>query len=425
MVKNRHVERKLSGEARLVADCIYETAADKLSLYCFHVVAVTPLEASLEEELSEPVELSLHHPIIAYDIDFEEGVVAVLSKDGDELCLAVYRQSNVSFELIHSGSVAADNSYDFIEVQINGGSVLVSLDNLLQVFGWRRKAAIGSEYPWHRIWTRNDESTRLGGWYVRASLLSAQVVSCIVLSTYRTIGSMRVRHGVIELYRLDQFVPRVADILLPEAFVDALQPRILQAARKYVSFDIGEKHALDGYLERGCDTPVIIQVFSESRVGKVSTLCDLLYPKAAVALYSLDPTRPNYPVLGNEWLTSNFPIIRGPAPLRSSLHGLRMVSCARHGRNELIYWGPSRDAATTSQLLQVRSLENVRPLLLSSQSTSDSQFHIDDVSLDGPRILFTCYYCSGEHNGMIHATEPLGSFWGSLEPSRQSGNISP
>jgi len=254
--------RNLSKEARLVGDLIYDVSLDGLSLYCFHIVASE--KKRLEEKLSEPCELSFDHPVVSYDVDFDAAILAVLGKGSEGLYLSIHRYSQSSFDTLKSVLIDTKTDYEFKEVQVNRSSVLLSLDNFLQVFDWKIEMASDSILALHRQWSRNSNGTRLGGWYVRATLLSPQVVACIVLSTYRTIGSMRVRHGVIELYRLDQFVPRVADILLPEAFVDALQPRILQAACKYVFFDVGGKSALNDCLEKGYDGPVIIQIFSET-----------------------------------------------------------------------------------------------------------------------------------------------------------------
>jgi len=93
-----------------------------------------------------------------------------------------------------------------------------------------------------------------------------------------------------------------------------------------------------------------------------------------------------------------------------------MISCARQGKNELIYWGPTEDVSSL-QSLQAKVLEDIRPLLTALGATSEERFHIDDISLDGPRVLFTLFNCVGEHNGTVYATGPLCSFWGSLESS--------
>jgi hypothetical protein len=457
LIQNRGSTTTLSKEARLFGEKIFDVSSDRLSLYCFQILRVKKVQSGTcrgGEELSDPMQLSLEHPVVSYDVDFDEGVLAVLTEKLDGFTINIYKLSPSSFELIQSGPVEAENIHDFKEVQINGSRILISLDNILQVFEWKKQGEQDRESALHRVWIRISTGTRLGGWYVRASLLSPQVVACTVLSTYRTIGSMRVRHGVIELYRLDQYVPRVADILLPEAFVDALQPRILQAACKYVFVDVGGRRALQDCLERGHDGPVIIQTFSETvslrrgnfafgkqdsdsilyngnfllpilcpltqRVGRLTTLRDILYPRAALALYSFDPTKPSYPVLGNEWLSSNFPIIRGSSPLRSSLHGQKMISCARQGRNELIFWGPASDqdelfSSQSQQSLHAKRLEDIRPFLVDFGAKEEDRFHIDDVILDGPRVLFTSFHCVSEHNGTTYATEPLGSFWGTLE----------
>jgi hypothetical protein len=146
-------------------------------------------------------------------------------------------------------------------------------------------------------------------------------------------------------------------------------------------------------------------------------LCDLLYPRAALALYSSDPTAPSCPTFGAEWIEGNFPIVQGPAALLSSLHGHRMVSCARRRRNELIFWASSEEDAPFPSL-QPRALEVVRPLRFSSGPPHPfSRTYVDDVSLDGPRVLFTCYKGESWNGTVVYTRQVLCSVWGSLQPS--------
>lgn len=249
----------LSGAARLHGECIYDVAADGLSLYRFQIVACK----GGADQLSDGVKTSFEEPVLCYDIDVDENVLVILAASATGLRLSVLDLSSktVKQTLIVDKECGSEYRY----VGVNGGSVLVSLDNNVQVFDWKqRHTATEGAVTVQTKWARQSKESSLTGKYVRASLLSPDVVACTVLSTLRTIGSMRVCQGVVELYRLDQYVPRVADILLPEASVDALQPRILQDPRSYISFDLGGKTALQECLARGHDGPAIIQTLSDT-----------------------------------------------------------------------------------------------------------------------------------------------------------------
>jgi hypothetical protein len=270
-VIERGVPLRLSGQARLVADCIYETSADGYALYCFPIVATSPLNRSdLQEELSEPLKLTLHHPIVSYDIDFDNSKLAILTRsDEGDICLTICHQDYCCLESLRTGSVGTSKQYEFREVEINGPSVLVSLGNTVQVFDWTENVNPSGEGSWHRLWTRNDDAyTRLDHLYVRASLLSPHVVSCTVLFTKfpfasSSTGDFIFREGRFELYRLDQLVPKVADAIIPSMSVHYFKLPIPQITRKYVFFNVGGKHALEDYLATGRDGPMIIQTFGE------------------------------------------------------------------------------------------------------------------------------------------------------------------
>lgn len=63
----------------------------------------------------------------------------------------------------------------------------------------------------------------------------------------------------------------------------------------------------------------------------------MLYPRAALALYSMDPSRPSYPVLRSEWLQSNFPLLKGVQPAQASVDGQRVLSSTKGDRHELTF----------------------------------------------------------------------------------------
>lgn len=251
-------KKVLSNAARLIGERIYDVSEDRLTLFCFDFM---PWQAEHHHHLGEPEILHLGYKILSYDLDQDEGALAVLVERKEGLELIVYDDDLItsSSKALQRGIIGDIGEHiSFVDLCINRSSIMVSLDNNIIVYDWKRKSELTE------IWCRKSEQTILAGWYIRASLLSSQVVACTVLATFRTIGSMRVHHGRIELYRLDQHVPRVADIILPEAFVDALQPRILQDPFKYISFDLGGKTAMDNCLKSGFDGPTMLHVFSDT-----------------------------------------------------------------------------------------------------------------------------------------------------------------
>jgi hypothetical protein len=377
---------RLSKQARLIGDQIYDVTSDAMSLYMFQIQTAKGIsdgDASCKEELSKPVILRHEFPILSYDADFDEGVLVVLTECiANGLRLFVYRCNYLDFTLIRQEDIDSEFNTEATEVQVNGASILVSLGNSVKVYDWKMSVRSDSKANLGYRWKRECIDTRADGWYVRATLLSPDVVSCIVLQIQQTIGSIITRQSWIELFRLDQYVPFVAKIVLPERMMDALQPRLLQAANQYISIDIGGKKALEDALSSGYDGPAVIQTFSVTvsvrfekgecgvvpsliivftsaqRVGTLSSLCEILYPKAAVALFSSDPSQPSYPILKNEWLQRHFPAIRDVLPLQTTVHGQRVVSSARRAPNRLIFWGlpskgePSQAFQPTSQPLQ-------------------------------------------------------------------------
>lgn len=358
------VKVELSKAARLIGEWVYDVSLQRDALYCFEVL---PGGRAGKDKLSDPIKIASSGPIMSYDVDRDEGVLVLLADGKAGIQLTVHNHTQPAMDILQQGVVFERQPHiKFAEVSINRSSIMVSLENDVRVFDWKKGNTI------REIWSRSSEELTWDGLYIRGHLLSSEVVACTVLSTYRTIGSMRVRHGVVELYRLDQHFPIVAEITLPEALIDVMQPRIMQDPYQYIAFDLGGKGTLDLYQRDGVDGPAVLQIFSDTvsetmlcpwkkqesncsrigphqRLGSLSTLCDILYPKAALALYSFDPSKPTHPILGGEWLRSNFPILRSASPLQSSVHGHRMISTAKQGRNELIYWSfTARDYSAES-----------------------------------------------------------------------------
>lgn len=72
----------------------------------------------------------------------------------------------------------------------------------------------------------------------------------------------------------------------------------------------------------------------------------------------------------------------------------------------------------TSVGCEASTMQDVRPSLPLCDSGQQRRYHIDLVSLDGPRALFTCFDCVDQHNGTLCATAPRCSLWTTLAPPR-------
>lgn len=252
----------LSRKARLIGDSIYDVAEDGLSLHAFDISRQSNIDRIDEHQPEANFSLSLSAKVLSYDVDLDEKVIVLLMSNTNGLFLSLRSLDHPNKTLAESTLSNLQPSADISEVIVNGSSILISLGNHLHVWKW--KGDEGLRRIWSRSQTSVETTNQATGWYARGSLLSSDVVACVLLYTYRTIGSMRVSQGVMELYRLDQFNPKVADITLSEISVDALQPRYLQDPYSYISVDAGGKTALTEYQKRKVDHPMIIQTFGET-----------------------------------------------------------------------------------------------------------------------------------------------------------------
>jgi hypothetical protein len=278
---------KLSKAARLIGEYIYDVSVERDALFCFEL----QFDEDGKDRLSDPIKIQSRGPILSYDVDRDEGVLVVLEDSKDGFRLTVYDHAHRELDILQEGVIHKRSpQYSFTDVSINRSSVMVSIDNDVRVFDWKK------EEKMLEVWSRKYDDVLWDGLYVRGQLLSSQVVACIALSTYRTIGSMRVRHGIVELYRLDQQFPRVADITLPEAVIDILQPRVMQDPYRYISLDLGGKRTMDLYLRDGIDGPTLLQVFSDtvSEAERESRILSSLFDSKAAGkpIYTLRYTLP-------------------------------------------------------------------------------------------------------------------------------------
>lgn len=250
----------LSKTAKLFQDQLYSLSEDAKCLYYW---LATPPEKGPGQD--KPASICFDESVLAYDVDLDAGILAVIVDGRDNyLYLLVYQHDNHADTLLQRHHLGRKGHYPtLVALEVNGSAILLNIDNDVHVYDWRRRSEDGK--GGRCIWSRKATAERHSeGWYVRGTLFSSQVVACIVISTYRTIGSMRIGHGVVELYRLDQMVPRVADIILPGSHVDALHPRLLQDPYRYLTFDLGGKTALRDCLQRRYDGPALLQTFSET-----------------------------------------------------------------------------------------------------------------------------------------------------------------
>jgi hypothetical protein len=256
---------ELSKAARLVGEWLYDVSQQRDALYCFELL---PGGYASKDKLSDPIKISSSGPILSYDVDRDEGVVVILADVKTGIQLTVHDHTQSGMDILRQGIILERQPHvKFAEASVNRSCIMVSMDNEVRVYDWKREAALVE------IWSRSGDEPAWDGLYIRGHLLSSEVVACTVLSTYRTIGSMRVQHGVVELYRLDQHFPIIAEITLPEALIDVMQPRIMQNPYRYLAFDLGGKRTLELYQKDGIDGPAVLQVFSDTVSFTMYTKC--------------------------------------------------------------------------------------------------------------------------------------------------------
>lgn len=177
-------------------------------------------------------------------------MLAALVHTPESLLVVVYSFDDPK-EPLATQSLARPGSYNFMEIVLNKSTILISLDNEVHTRTWaplRHDHDMDECMPvtWSRPSSNSDQVM------IRASLLSSTVVACINAPTSRCRDG---RDAVVELYRLDQQVPRVADISISFPY---LGWRGNERSMTYVT--LGGKHGLEECRNRGRDGIALISI---------------------------------------------------------------------------------------------------------------------------------------------------------------------
>ncbi|PWN89254.1 hypothetical protein FA10DRAFT_267826 [Acaromyces ingoldii] len=240
--------------------------------------------------------------------------------------------------------------FNSLRLEVTLTTVLLQIDGQTEV---RHYTATGQdELPWELAWSRSWEKLSAGGAgsmtndddgeiddqmlappLLTASLLSNDTVICLSLPPAHALARDPLDWGsTLELYRLGQREPHVADIRLPLTS----QP---DASRSYIRTG---RQVSNEALQEGT---VIICSQGFIWLARTSSFAELLYPQAALALFSASPS---YPILESHWVRGHFCRTRVCAPNarppRTSIDGHRIASLWTRNPSDSSYIGYASNA---------------------------------------------------------------------------------
>lgn len=251
---------KLAGDARLCGDSIYVLSEDQHLLFRFAVGVPDRLDSAYiqadqdteQDQVLDTVCFSFGDAVAAYDVDGDANIVAALVKSPRGLQVCVRHLDSPSLLPIAEEDLGQRTEYVFTEIAVISPTVLISLDSDLHSRSWQGKRFPNvhgkSHFP--EIWRRPPPETETT--FARASLLSAEVVACVVVAQ---VPQLDASENVVELYRLDQQVPRVADIMIRSPSPGW---RVDEQRMTYV--DLGGKRGLEECRARGLDGIAVISI---------------------------------------------------------------------------------------------------------------------------------------------------------------------